>query len=278
MSRIHCSQCGQTGHNRTNRHCLVNVHQRNMNVPFVIKWVFPRSTSHMTPANRERIVRCRNYLSQAIDELTDMTQYIHTYHSEAIDQLMVQYIIRLYQDDILTKLNLFCHKINKALEYDSADRPIISTAPIFTYLMRQISQFNEINETIHTRLQVTASLHNRIITWAFRGYEEPPTTPQHALKSSSAYFKEMSFINDFTIAEDAPRCDCPLCFDAFPATDVLVTNCNHSFCVTCIKGFATANKDKTKKPECPMCRTDLTEFKVGNQQIHNEISEHLLNL
>jgi hypothetical protein len=59
---------------------------------------------------------------------------------------------------------------------------------------------------------------------------------------------------------------------------LIVTNCNHSFCGTCIKRFTDSIKDKTQIPNCPMCRTDLTGFKVGNQQIYEEIQEHILNL
>ena len=279
MSRIHCSHCGQVGHNRTNRQCLVNVHKRNTNSPFVVKWVFSRSTSHMTPENLQRFNQCRGYLSEAVDALTVMTRCIRLYQTGVqLYIIIVQNEARptsYFVTDVLTQINRFVTKINLALERDSTNRPLISAAPIFTYFMSQITRLNEIMITITT---ILVSLQNHRFSWSLLEPEQRNLVQKPVVKRTSAYFKEISLVHNLTITEDDPNCDCPLCFDAVPATDVLVTNCKHSFCVTCIKGFATVNKDKTKKPDCPMCRTDITEFKVGNQTVHNEISEHILNL
>jgi hypothetical protein len=125
---------------------------------------------------------------------------------------------------------------------------------------------------------LVASLENHRFNWNWRWVEFEEQVHRPIVKRTSAYFKEISLIQDLTIEKDAPECDCPLCFDSVPVTDVLNTNCNHSFCVTCVKGFATVNKDKTKKPDCPMCRTDITEFKVGNQQVFADIQNHILKL
>jgi hypothetical protein len=275
MSRIHCSHCGQAGHTRNNYYCLVNTHQRTTNSPFVVKWVFKRSTSRMTPENRQRFNQCRTYLSDAIDELTVMARRISTYQPTTAPPNSY------FMMDVIRQIHRFVPKINQALEYDSVTRPLISAAPIFTYLMAQITRFNELMMTITT---VVASLENHRFSWRLLEIEEPPVGQQipvvqrPIVKRTSAYFKEISLARDLTIEKDAPECDCPLCFDSVHANDVLVTNCNHSFCVICVKRFATVNKDKTKKPDCPMCRTDITEFKVGNQQVYNDIQEHILNL
>jgi hypothetical protein len=171
--------------------------------------------------------------------------------------------------DNIRQISIFVHKINLALEHDSADIPLISAAPIFTYLMVQIARFNVIMGAITT---VVASLQNHRFSWTWVGLPLP------VVKLASSYFKEIALTQDLTIEKDTPECDCPLCFDSVPATDVLVTNCKHSFCVICIKEFATINKNKTKKPDCPMCRTDLTEFKTGNPKVYTDIQEHILNL
>lgn len=264
MSRIHCSQCGQAGHNRTNSNCLVNTHKRNTNSPFVVKWVFSRKSSHMTPENLQRFNQCRAYLSEAVDALAVMTRRIGTHQNNTQPT-------SYFMCDVVSQIPRFVQNINLALEHDSADRPIISAAPIFTYLMVQITRFTEIMSIITT---VTVSLQNGRFSWSWFEMEQQ----RPVVKRASSYFKEMILAQDLTIEKDAPECDCPLCFDAVPATDVLITNCKHSFCVICIKEFATINKDKTKKPDCPMCRTDLTEFKTGNPKVYNDIQEHILNL
>jgi hypothetical protein len=265
MSRIRCSQCGQEGHNRRNRRCPVNV-QRVDNAQVV------NPTPLISPETRERMRRCNDKLAIAVNLLEDLTQHISRPESSARFVLGVFIIGNDFRD-----------KINKALELDRFDIKIIDPVPLFERFSTQINIFNAFVTTlVSSSFQLVSafqdgkfelSLHNP------NGISLDAISSTPIIKRTSAYFKEIALIQDIiTINDDAPACDCPLCFDAVPATDCIVTNCKHSFCVTCVKGFATANKDKTKKPVCPMCRTDLTEFKVGNQQVHNEISEHILNL
>jgi hypothetical protein len=230
-------------------------------------WVFKRQSSRMTPENRERFVQCRTHLSDAITSLIELTDAIRFHQTQTRVDFMCS---------VLEKVATFCQKINQAFNFDSATRPFISAAPIFTYLMGQIALFNAIMNS-HIRLDASLSSNTRAIIWRLTGGESY-AAQRPIVKRGSAYFKEISLMQDLTIAEDSHACDCTICFDEIPATDAVVTNCNHSFCGTCIKGFATANKDKTKTPDCPMCRTSLTEFKIGNQQVHNDIQEHILNL
>ncbi len=177
---------------------------------------------------------------------------------------------------IICKSHEVCNKLNLALQSDLPETPLISREPLFDYFTEQIEAFNIILGTLFQspfRIVIANQdghfTHNLVNT-------EPATRTSE--KKTSEYLKEMSFVQDLTIEENAPGCDCPLCFDEVSAVNVVVTNCNHSFCGTCIKGYANANKDKTKKPNCPMCRTDLTELKIGNQQMYNDINQHILNL
>jgi len=192
-------------------------------------------------------------------------------------EILEQFIPR--QDDfprndyILTVVAIsitFCEKMNIALESDSVEPPLITPIPIFERFSENIGIFNAI--MAGGSYAITVSFQNN------RFRSTVPNQNASVVKRTSAYFKEVSLVHDLTVAEDAPECDCPLCFDAVPATDIIVTNCNHSFCGTCVKGFSTSIKDKTQIPNCPMCRTDLTEFKVGSPQVYADIQSHILNL
>ena len=222
----------------------------------------------MTLENRERVNQCRDHLSDAIIHLVRITKFISSYQYDAAPPSSY------FMCSVLREIHSFCQKINEALQYDTPNRPIISTAPIFAYFMVQITRFNQIMGTITS---VVASLQNRTFIWTLTHYEGMLGT-QPAPKLGSAYFKEIQLIEDQTIHDDAPGCECTICFDSLSATNTIITNCHHSFCGTCIKGYANANKEKTKKPNCPMCRTDLTEFIVGNREVHNEIRDHIMNL
>ena len=256
MFGTHCSQCGQTGHNRLNRRCLVNIQRSINNAPAVQPWIVPHYTSRASHGNRER-------LSDAIKLLADLSQYIDNPHLAATPDT--------YMYVSLLKVMAFCSKINQALQFDSAT-PLILSANIFDYFSTKIASFNARMNTPSVR--VVVSLDDNVFSWT-AVYNTPNT---YSVKRTSEYFKELSLVHDTNIPTDTTGCDCPLCFDAVPATNVLITNCNHSFCGTCIKGYTQANKDKTKKPNCPMCRTDLTELKVGSQQVYEDIQNHILNL
>jgi hypothetical protein len=171
----------------------------------------------------------------------------------------------------------FCEQMNRALESDSVEPQLITPIPIFVRFAEQIGLFNAILHQMAggSPLIINVSFQNNRFHSVFANPENPNAT---VINRTSAYFKEIPLVQDLTISEDAPVCNCPLCFDDFAATDVVVTNCNHSFCGTCIKGFSTSIKDKTKIPNCPMCRTNLTEFKVGSQQVYEDIQSHILNL
>ena len=261
MARIHCSRCGQEGHNRRNIRCPQNSNRR-----LLTAFTAPPSTpqTEITPETLVRIRVCKTILFNAIECLVNLTQFI----SQPLTVSVPDYIVT-----VMRKISTFCKKINLALASDSVERPLILPVPLFDYFNTQIELFNtRLQNLIGSRFNIETCFQNNKFEWILVNLNELSE------KRTSEYFKEISLVHDLTIPDDASTCDCPLCFDAIPATDALVTNCNHSFCVTCVKGFATANKDKTKIPDCPMCRTDITNFKVGNQLVQNEISEHLLNL
>jgi len=256
MSRIiRCSQCGQEGHNRRNRNCPVNFNRTSVAQP-----VQTITTQHtMTPEARARVTLINSRLSDAMNELDRLTRFISRQNRSG------------YTIGVFVTTMLFCEKINLALDIDNGATQLIEHVSIFEQLSELIGIFNNTFALIRRRTIINVSLRNRRF-YATMG--SPPTAVP--LKRTSDYLKEVALIQDTPVTDNA--CECPLCFDSFASAELIVTNCNHSFCGICIKGFADSIKDKTKKPNCPMCRADLTEFKIGNQQVYNEISEHILNL
>jgi len=220
---------------------------------------WPIDIQSIAPEFQERINMTRIHLLAAIGDLGELTMLIST-PSNTAD----------YMFGVIRKAAEFCTKINLALDNEWLEIPQILPEPLFAYFETQINAFNTLLELIVvTPIRLTVSFQNRKFGW---------TLSNPNIKRTSAYLKELSFVQDLTVAEDAPDCDCPLCFDPIKANEIIITNCNHAFCGTCVKGFANAIKDKTKKPECHMCRATITGLKVGSHQIHAEISEHLLNL
>lgn len=55
---------------------------------------------------------------------------------------------------------------------------------------------------------------------------------------------------------DVQEKECPICYDTFPIQKSLITQCSHTFCVSCI----TRSVQSDKENKCPCCRTKITEF------------------
>jgi hypothetical protein len=77
--------------------------------------------------------------------------------------------------------------------------------------------------------------------------------------------------------EDLPQ-ECNICLDTFTATKIVYTNCNHTFCLDCVCDYTKSIKNKTMKPNCPCCRTILSNFHVMSQENRNILRIHLCTL
>lgn len=292
MSRIHCSQCGQAGHNRRNRMCPVNVQMRTTpqvstpqtlmsfitplcvrsdDISLFIVHMYNESGIMLIESFEPNIRRqCEEWMVKALQELCNMLQYVTQEHD-----IQTTPDLNTFMNNYTTMCITFCILINSVFEHDVNER--LDASEIFNYLGASISIFNRVARRSYgnSQTRIIPSLQNRRFT--FQEINMPPEIS--ARKRTSVYFKEISLVHDLTIAEDtATECDCPLCFEPVTATDSIVTNCKHSFCGTCINGYATAIKHNTKKPNCPMCRTNLTTFTIGNQKVYEETREHIANL
>lgn len=50
--------------------------------------------------------------------------------------------------------------------------------------------------------------------------------------------------------------NCPICYDCENTSIYVKTNCNHSFCVPCMKTML----DRNHSLDCPMCRCKITQL------------------
>jgi len=83
-------------------------------------------------------------------------------------------------------------------------------------------------------------------------FESPVLRP----KLVSDYVKNWNVILDLTnIQGVSTEVECVICADTKPLCRIAKTECGHEYCVDCVKSDIRENKDKTKKPMCPLCRT-----------------------
>ena len=65
---------------------------------------------------------------------------------------------------------------------------------------------------------------------------------------------------------------CTICLEELEKSHVIHTNCNHSYCLECVSSYSNSIKDKTCKPNCPMCRGELNEFNTHSDEIHTQLT------
>jgi len=64
---------------------------------------------------------------------------------------------------------------------------------------------------------------------------------------------------------------CPICYDDTPEINLMTTNCNHTFCNTCITTHLDTERNK-RRPHCPMCRTTMTTMNIKSIILFEEFS------
>ena len=184
---------------------------------------------------------------------------------EPLEQSFSQYIL-----SCVAKIELVCRELTASLQiYNNGD----TVNP--NGLLR--------------RLTGSAKLLNFFLV---HGYPEqclPRITIQYVNRPVNPYIKvllerqpNLKFLKNIVLVHDESvvSCDCPICYETVQATGSIYTNCNHGFCVTCIKDLVTSVGKSTeeKKPVCPMCRIEIIDLKIGGLEVFNEVQNHLSTL
>jgi hypothetical protein len=212
--------------------------------------------------------RCEDYMMQSLQELYNMVQYTTR------ERLHPSTDRDTFINNFTAMCFTFCSKINTLFVFDVNER--LNARLLFSYFWASVSIFNDVACRLYGNLQtrMIPSIHNRRITFM----EIHIPLEISTVTRTSVYFKDISLVHDINNTDTTTSCDCPLCFEPITATDSIVTNCKHSFCGSCINGYANAIKHNTKKPNCPMCRADITTFTIGNQTVYEKTREHIANL
>ena len=284
----HCSECGFEGHNSSNSNCPVNR-------------LFYEELRHNTSEeasyfNAERLIcHMRNYcafygvngmtresfISQMIVNMDELCTHLRQFNPRS-----------RARDKIMKSLELVVNYINRKLQQTNGLGPrqyVIlantSEGPFIRLIDITSNMVNESPESTIRGRPLRSPAQNRIRR------SRQPTAPRPSPRSNprpnpsprpiqqqkvaSVYLKECSLVQDLLINQ---TCQCPICLDDVDAEDVMRTNCNHTYCVTCIKELSTTIKNKVQKPSCPMCRSTITEFKMGKEETLNEMNTYFSTL
>lgn len=241
---VHCSLCGQEGHNRRSRRCPVNVEALP---PTPVEAVIEPTIYDAIVNNVDRI---SDYISRWENRELGTSQFISLakptvtwvcyYMTQALSSgIEFGRLLEHFRNEVIT-INRIVHRYGRQ-EFAISIR---------------VTQ-----DTVFPEIVYRAQLAN-----GWRQQAPVPRTPTH--------LKAVSVVTTPVIG-----CDCPICFESIADTAAVYTNCSHGFCVTCIKGLATSIKDRNRnqKPTCPMCRQEITELK-GSVEVCTEVNNHLTSI
>ena len=98
------------------------------------------------------------------------------------------------------------------------------------------------------------------------------TRRDYGIIVESKSFEEAMRIRD----EAGGLCNCPICYDDFPCTNLVKTNCSHSFCETCVINTIKILPDN-KNLSCAMCRSDINHLSCYTSHTNTNL-KNILNI
>ena len=250
---VHCSLCGQTGHNKRNRKCSVNVQTR------------AAEQTNAVAEHKERVRRCFLSFNNSLQKYIELEAFI------ASESRVVRDIDNFVRQCI-SRIEEICSEATNALEINVISGAVMIGPDEIAMGFQNVVEF--VNQVVryHTRLYIS------IIVKAINNQIVMQITELPRVKKGSDFLKEIVVVHDLTVEESTKPSECPICFEEIDAADILRATCSHSFCITCIKGLTTAIKDTTNKPCCPMCRSEMTKLTVGTSEIYGQMNEYICNL
>lgn len=92
---------------------------------------------------------------------------------------------------------------------------------------------------------------------------------RHDIRQNHNNNTKKSMIIFYCLTDETKNTDCPICFECLDFTNQMTTNCNHTFCCSCMKEIIKRktpiiDKDtyqiiECNDVKCPLCRTTITE-------------------
>jgi len=249
----YCSQCGIAGHNKRNKKCRINMNQ---------KWfqtVVQEAESRADPdEKREYIRRSLVLVRREIETLrqsVNLEKLTSDFYFQQLEDARRAHILAQHTGPME-----LCIETYNALDCARASSDIM-----YRNYMTTVKWSKSLAAISRKLLDMYIIL----------------TELRSPIKTTASYLKEMSVVLEdahSSSAEKKEAYDCPLCYEGCCYKNVIQTNCGHSYCLDCMKNFATSIKDKTIEPACPLCRGTIQELKTRNGEILCEYARHVAAL
>lgn len=252
----YCSQCGMAGHNKRNRICQININRERYESIVQI--------THWTPDIEEKREILNTYINEirieldTLRESLDLERITSDFYFQQVDEARKAHISAQHTGPME-----LCMETYNQLGCAEASWSII---------YRNYMSLSKCKDSLQ---EIGMKLLDMWLSYS---------VPQ--VLTTSHYLKEMSVVMDLTtsveqeqdIEKSVEKIECPLCYDECDFKNVIQTNCEHNYCLDCMKNFATSIKDKTTKPTCPLCRTEIKELTSRNCEILCDYVQHVAKI
>ena len=135
-------------------------------------------------------------------------------------------------------------------------------------MMNQTLTTNTMNKTIIWQL-ITRITYSYLINYN-------STDISDSLENE--YIQPVLYLEEDKTPEELQKEECPICITHQENSDILVTNCRHSYCADCIMKIVFMCKNDQKKLSCPLCRCNVNAIKINNKVVLNKLTNVLNSL
>ena len=298
MTQRKCSLCKQVGHDKRSEFCLVRKQAQNMqlyeknreieisekmladasaNIEFMSKISVEWQIENENP---RRVV---NYLCTVLPKLVQTGRQIRLAMANcSVTELTekLNKIVEIINDAIRARIfSKIPHPVSRFTGYVAMSY-IYLTPNFVPYCQGAIISDGYLTVCPDAEIEVSIMSHSvsniRRQTFPIRSEQEEEYDVIIPVKRTAEYLKECNILNVSSTTEDAH--DCPICFESKNASYIIRLNCDHGFCLECMKGHINAIKDKTCLPTCPCCRGEINEFKIISRRIIGELYHNITKL
>lgn len=262
-----CTLCGNSGHNR--RTCqrwdlLLDARQREniYQLSSTIDNVFqPNNTVIVNDNNQLNIIQNAPQLPPAHPPISRnveiTTEEIDTSQMSAYDLLKRNYdeLKTDYKDsrDTIRELRKKKHEKNSIIQDLIKEKKS---------LLRENNDYKDENEFLECQNHMILDRYD-IIAGIFNIYqpiEDVDITDEDfktIIEEKTIHIKKPYVDNKLKLiqklySQTQTKHECPICFETIPSKKLFVSDCGHSFCLSCVK--------QIHKNECPMCRHTIGPF------------------
>jgi len=284
---IRCTRCNQLGHNSRNRNCPANA--RPVNATPIPTRSTPTPSTPASPCRRCNGIRtCICAMVANASNLYNFTIGINTRTEELIRE----------QGQIMNRDGLITNLINdgdiNAAEFFERCKVFFDTTR--TYLDNLQTTFRTQHDIYLRTLRVyrrNTNIRGLTLTVNTRGeHIHQPSTQTNTIprptrrrnrpiRPTTTQINKYNYIKLLCKNQNEPlpeNNDCIICYETCQKNNAIYTNCKHSYCLSCITTYMENKRSSFNKPNCPMCRTQITEFNTYDtdsfQTLGNSIYMH----